>query len=244
MPYRRLPNTDQGRIRAIEMALEKGKRIALPDLAFSQQSLEKLQMLYPHLSGAMRNLQASKQNQFERSKEYGDIFKKAKLYVSHFIQVLNFAIMREEMKPEVREFYQLNPNTLNVPALNLEKDVLAWGERIMEGERKRTMNGGSPIYSPSIALVKVHFESFKDAHRYMINLENINKRAALKMHEMREKADALIQQVWNEVEASFGDFTPEARREKCTEYGVNYVYRASEQKKMEAEKLQTNLIFN
>ncbi len=243
MPYRRLPNTDQARMRAIELALEKGKRVALPSLAFSQQSLEKLQTLYPHFSGTMRHLQASKQNQFERSKEYGHAFKKTKLYVSHFVQVLNFAIMREEMKPEVREFYGLNPATLNVPALNLEKDVLAWGERIMDGERKRCMNGGSPIYSPSIALVKVHYESFKDSYRYMLNLDNINKRAALRMQEMREKADVLIQLIWNEIEETYEELASELRREKAQEYGVTYVYRTSELKKMEAEKLQTNLMF-
>ncbi len=244
MPYRRLPNTDQARIRAIEQALEKGKRTAISELAFSQQSLEKLQTIYPHFSGAVRNLQASKQKQFDHSNEYGGIFKKAKLYLSHFVQVLNFAIIREEMKPEVREFYGLNPDALNVPALNLEKDVLEWGEKIMEGEKKRCMHGGSPIYSPSIALVKVHFESFQDAYRFMVNLENATKRASLKMQEMREQADALIQHVWNEVESTFGDDSAELRRENAQKYGVTYVYRASEQKRMEAEKLQTNLIFN
>ncbi|MGQ8337439.1 hypothetical protein ACUNWD_12880 [Sunxiuqinia sp. A32] len=244
MPYRRLPNTDQARQRAIEQALEKGKRTALTELAFSQQSLEKLQILYPHFSGAIRQLQSSKQTQFDRSNEYGNIFKKAKLYLSHFVQVLNFAILREEMKPEVREFYGLNPDTLNVPSLNLEKNVLEWGERIIEGERKRCMNGGSPIYSPSIALVKVHFESFQDAHRHMITLQNNTNRASQKMQDMRDRADELIQQVWNEVEERFSVFTSDVRREKAQEYGVTYVYRASELKKMEAEKLQTNLIFN
>ncbi len=244
MPYRRLPNTDQARMRAIEQALERGKRTAITELAFSQLNLEKLQTLYPHFSGAMRNLQASKQNQFDHSNEYGEIFKKAKLYISHFIQVLNFAIIREEMKPDVREFYGLDPESLNVPSLNLEKDVLAWGEKVMEGEKKRCMHGGSPIYSPSIALVKVHYESFQDAYRFMINLENINKRASIKMQELRDKADDLIQQIWNEVEGSFSSLSPEVRRENAQQYGVTYVFRASEQKKMEAERLQTNLIFN
>lgn len=244
MPYRRLPNTDQARMRAIELALEKGKRTARSELAFSQQGLEGLQTLYPHFSGAMRNLQASKQNQFDHSNQYGVIFKKAKLYISHFIQVLNFAIIREEMKPEVRKFYELNPDLLDVPSLNLEEDILIWGDRIIEGEKKRCMHGGSPIYSPSIALVKVHVESFKDAYHFMLNLEKINKRASVKMQEMRDKADVLIQQIWNEIEGSFSTLSPEIRRENARQYGITYVYRASEQKKMEAEKLQTNLIFN
>ncbi len=244
MPYRRLPNTDQARMKAIEMALEKGKRTALSELAFSLQTLEKIQILYPHLSNAIRQLQATKQFQFDRANEYGNIFKKAKLYLSHFVQVLNFAILREEMKPEVREFYELDANSAKVPPLNLEKDVLIWGEHIINGEQKRCMKGGSAIYSPSIALVKVHFESFKDAFHHQKILQNNTNRASLKMQEMRDDADAIIQHLWNEVEERFALLPNELRREKAQEYGVVYVFRQSELKRMEAEKLQTNLNFN
>ena len=244
MPYRRLPNTDQARMRAIEMALEKGKRTAFSKLAFSQQTLEKIQFLYPNLANSVRQLQAAKQTQFDRANEYGNIFKKAKLYLSHFVQVLNFAIIREEMKQETRELYGLDPNSLKVPPMNLEKDVLAWGERIILGEQKRCMRGGSPIYSPSIALVKVHYESFKDAFHFQKILQNNTNRASQRVQDMRDEADKIIQQLWNEVEEKFAALPSEMRREKAEQYGLIYVYRQSELKRLEAEKLQTNLNFN
>lgn len=241
MPYRRLPNTDQARMRAIEAALEKGKRVPMKDLAFSYLSLEKLQSIYPRLSGAIRQLNAAKQNQFDKSREYGEIFKKSKLYLTHFIQVMSFAIIREEMKPDVRKYYGLDPNTQRLPALNLEKDVLEWGEKIIKGEQQRCMHGGSPIYSPSIALVKVHFESFIDAYRHQKMLQNITNRASDQMNLIRDEADKLIQEVWNEVEEKFNLLPDDMKREKATDYGITYVYRPSELKKMEADKLQTNL---
>ena len=244
MPYRRLPNTDLARLRAIEAALEIGKRTALTNLAFSQQTLEKLQMFYPHFLGAIRQLNVSKQNQFDRSKEYGEIFRKTKLYLSHFLQVVNFAILREEMKPEVIEFYGIKMNTKATPPLNLEAHVLTWGERIIEGEQKRIQKGGSPIYSPSIALVKVHYESFKEAYRHQKMLQNITNRASVKVAELREQADALIQQMWNEVENSMIHMTDEERRERASRYGIVYVYRASEQKKMEIESMQQSIVFS
>ena len=244
MPYRRLPNTDQARMRAIEMALERGKRTELKELAFSQETLENIQFLYPNFSHAMRTLQAAKQIQFDRSNEYGTIFKKAKLYLSHFVQVLNFAIIREEMKPEVRAFYGLEVNSTKIPPLNLEKDVLEWGEKIMQGEQQRCMKGGSPIYSPSIALVKVHWESFRDAFHHQKVLQNNTNRASQRMQDLRDDADKLIQDLWNQVEEKFAMLPNEERREKAEQYGVIYVYRQSELKRMEAEKLQTNLNFN
>ncbi len=241
MPYRRLPNTDQARMRAIEAALEKGKRVPYNSLAFSQLNLEKLQNLYPRLSGSIRQLNAAKQNQFDKSKEYGEVFKKAKLYISHFMQVMTFAVIREELKPEVRAFYGLEVNSQRIPALNLEKDVLEWGERVIAGEQQRCMKGGSPIYSPSIALVKVHFESFTDSYRHQKMLQNITNRASEVMTMVRDEADALIQQVWNEVEERFSALPDDSKREKASSYGVTYVYRPAELKRMEAEKLQTNL---
>jgi len=243
MPYRRLPNTDQARMRAIEAALEKGKRIASKELAFSQETLEKLQSLYPHLLGAIRQLETAKQNQFNKSKEYGEIVKKTKLYISHFAQVLTLAILREELKPETRAFYGLDPRSQKIPSLNLEKDIIEWGEKIINGEQNRCKKGGNPIYSPSIALVKVHYESFLEAYRYQMILQNITIRASEVMNRFREEADELIQHMWNEVETTFRFLPDEQRREQAAEYGVVYVLRTSELKRMEAEKLQTNLTF-
>ncbi len=244
MPYRRLPNTDVARLRAIEAGLELGKRISINKLAFSQQSLEKLQTFYPHFLGAIRQLNISKQNQFDRSKEYGEIFRKAKLYMSHFLQVVNFAILRGEMKPDVIEYYGLKMNSKATPPLNLEANVLTWGERIIEGEQKRVMKGGSPIYSPSIALVKVHYEEFKEAYRHQKMLQNITNRASVKVAELRVQADELIQQMWNEVENSMIHFSDDEKREKASEYGIIYVYRASELKKTEIENLQQSIVFS
>jgi hypothetical protein len=243
MPYRRLPNTDIARLRAIEAGLDLGKRIALNNLAFSQQTLEDLQTFYPHFLGAIRQLNVSKQNQFDRSKEYGEIFRKAKLYISHFLQVVNFAILRGEMKPEAIEFYGLHANAKATPPLNLEANVLTWGEKVIEGEQRRIKNGGSPIYSPSIALVKVHYEEFVEAYRYQKMLQNITNRASMKVSEMREKADQLIQEMWNEVENSMGHLSDEERREKATEYGIVYVYRSSELKKTEPS-IQQSIVFS
>lgn len=244
MPYRRLPNTDLARLRAIEAGLELGKRTAVTKLAFSQQTLDKLQVFYPQLLGAIRQLNVSKQNQFDRSREYGEIFRKARLYLSHFLQIVNFAIAREEMKPEAIEFYGLKINAKAMPPLNLEANVLTWGEKIIDGEQKRVMKGGSPIYSPSIALVKVHYEEFKEAYRQQKLLQNITNLASVRVAELREKADDLIQQMWNEVENSMLHLSDDEKRESASRYGIVYVFRASEQKKMEVESIQQSLLFS
>lgn len=244
MPYRRLPNTDVARLRAIEAGLDIGKRVALKKLAFSQQTLENIQTFYPLFLGAIRQLNISKQNQFDRSKEYSEVFRKAKLYLSHFLQVVNFAILRGEMKPEVVEFYGLKANSKATPPINLEAHVLTWGERIIDGEQKRIARGGSPIYSPSIALVKVHYEEFVEAYRHQKMLQNITNRASMRVAELRVQADQLIQEMWNEVEDSFSNLSDDEKREKAAEYGIVYVFRTSELKKIETDNLQQSIVFS
>ena len=49
MPYRRLPNTDVARLRALRIAFEKGKELPPFQLAFSQTTLQKIQIESPYL---------------------------------------------------------------------------------------------------------------------------------------------------------------------------------------------------
>ena len=56
MPYRRLPNTDTARIRAMKTALEKGKDLPPNILAFSSKTIVNLRRFVPQFD---HNLSAS-----------------------------------------------------------------------------------------------------------------------------------------------------------------------------------------
>lgn len=246
MPYRRLPNTDLARVRALKRVVEMSMMLPSDELAFSHINLTKVKSFLPSFEQAVNQHKTARKNQSAKSKKYNNLVKKARLYVSHFIQVLNFAIIRGELKPKVREFYQIDIDDKNVPPLSLENELVEWGAKIIEGEQNRTrMGGGSAIYSPSIATVKVHYEAFVDAHRHQKMLQNITQRASEKVAEQREMADKLILDIWNEIENRFSQMEEEDEaREMCEKYGVVYFYRPREKKKMEAMKLQKNIKFN
>jgi hypothetical protein len=77
-------------------------------------------------------------------------------------------------------------------------------------------------------VVKVHIDQFKDASH---NLEGLKKRiqnAQERLGNVRDEADSIIQQLWNEIEETFKDLPEELKREKCSEYGVIYVFRKNE----------------
>ena len=230
MPYRRLPTTDQARKRAITAALRMGETKKLSDLAFSKESLENLNEFQNEFEIALRRNKEEQDNQLERNKAFTEFQRKARMYVSHFFQVLNMAISRDEMKPEARVFYNLDVTDLTLPALGTEEEILEWGEKVINGEQQRINEGGSPIYNPSIALVKVHYSAFKDVFMLQKVLQDDNSIIKSGMIMLREKADNIIRQIWNEIEKNFEHLSPKEKREKAAEYGVIYVLRRKELK--------------
>jgi len=97
MPYRRLPNTDAARIRAMRIALEKGKEIHPSQMAFSSKNIVRLQRFLPQFENLINLQRQSYVSQTNKSKEYAEIIRKARLYLTHFIRVMNMAIFRGDL---------------------------------------------------------------------------------------------------------------------------------------------------
>ena len=190
MPYRRLPNTDAARIRALKAALRKGEKL-------------------------------------------NDINT-----LAHFIQVLNFTIARGELKPQARAFYDLDEEDSKVPSLLTEQELLTWGEKVINGEQERINNrGGNPIYSPAIALVRVNYENFKQGYEFQKRLQANSARFSAEVAQFRDEADALIVNIWNDVEKYFsGVKDEEEKRYMCEEYGLVYVFRRGEKERLKRKK--------
>lgn len=228
MPYRRLPNTDLARLRALQAALDKGKANYPHGLAYAQQLYHKIQGVLPPFEQALSQYNFSKERQISCSKLLSESFKVARLYVSHFIQVLNFCIIRNEMKPEVRKHFGLSINDKTVPELGTEQQLIIWGKKVTDGEQKRTMEGGSRIYNPSIAIVQIRYENFVEHYNSHKDLLITTQKMHSKILQMRTNVDALIAKLWNEIEENYSNLSPTEKREACAEYGVVYVLRSDE----------------
>lgn len=228
MPYRRLPNTDLARLRALKAAFEKGKATYPYDIAYSQKLYHKIQGILSQFEQSLTQYNFSKERQFSCSKLLAENFKAARLYVSHFIQVLNFCIIRNEMKPAVRKHFGLSVNNKTVPDLGTEQQLLIWGKRVLEGEKKRTMEGGSRIYNPSIAMVGIRYEKFVEHYNNHKDLLSTTQKMQEKVLHMRTNVDALIVNLWNEIEEHFNHLDATKKRKACAEYGVVYVTRSDE----------------
>ena len=239
MPYRRLPNTDTARIKAMKTALEKGQELPPNKLAFSSKTIVHLQKFLPQFEHNFQLYRQALASQNKKSKKYNETIKKARIYLTHFIRVMNMAIYRGELPAETRAFFGLATDESTVPSFNSENELMNWGRRIIEGEEFRIKKGGSPITNPTIAIVKVRFENFLEAWTYNNTLAKKTFEYVEKNLALRKEADEIILQIWNEVEKTHSSFPEEIRKVMSEEYGLVYFYRKGELKKENANEVQT-----
>lgn len=228
MPYRRLPNTDLARLRALRIAYEKGKELPPFKLAFSQVTFQKVISSMHAFEKVVQESRQAYNIQVQKSKDYAKSLKKVRLYLSHFIQVVNMAIARGDLMPTDRDFFGFGRDQKRVPSLGSEAAVIKWGEKIIQGETMRIGKGLTPVTNPTMAVVKVHYENFLEAHRHQKTLQkNLQRRQEI-LVEMRCEIDSIIASVWNEVEDYYKDLPDEERRSNAQLYGVVYFYRKNE----------------
>lgn len=242
MPYRRLPNTDQARLRAMQTAVQQGQKKSPEELAFSPLTLARLRAFFSTFETTIIHHKLARQQQEKSSSVYQETARRARLYLSHFLQIINFSILRGDIKSDALRFYGVEGER-KIPSIVLDSELLEWGKRIIEGEQKRVTHGGNPIYNPSIAMVKVKFDQFLDAYHFQKTLQNNTARWTSKVVQLREEADEIILQIWNEVEEHFSNLPDELKREEAMKYGLIYVYRPMERIKTPSQAVQTSLVF-
>ena len=171
MPYRRLPNTDQARIRALKAVVAKADTHNLYDLAVSLKTLTEARNFLMRFEAAQSYYVQCFERQSQAGRKHQANVKMARLYISHFIQVLNLAVIPTDSS--------------NVPDLSTEAALVEWGRKIIDGETKRTSQGGIPIYNPTIAKVRVHYDIFTDSYDRQKNLQALTARSLDSLSTMR-----------------------------------------------------------
>jgi len=228
MPYRRLPNTDSARLKALYCAQKKGQDLPPFKLAYTQGTFQRVQNLLPSYEHALSEYKIAYNNQLEKNKDYQRYARKAKLYISHFIQVIDMAITRGDLPVSTKTYFGIPEDEKRIPSLNTDEEIIEWGKKLIDGEQQRRMEGQAYISNPTVALVKVHYDKFYEVFGYQNSLKKRASRAQDELNDKRAQADQIIQQLWNEVESTYKGLPDNLKREKASEYGIIYVFRKNE----------------
>jgi hypothetical protein len=243
MPYRRLPTTDKARLRALNAAFKKISEIQKGKITISYKNSEELKTVKTKFENHLKQYELDIRIQSEKHLLYKAAMECARMYVSHFIQVLYLTSERGEINGGIK-YFGLEEFEGKVPPLTTEEEILHWGNRVVEAEQKRIHSGGSAIYNPSIAMVKIKVEAFKDAALFQQNLKRNTARSYDKMQKLRKSTNEFISQLWNEIEEGIKTDIPKRKRQLAQEYGIVYVFRRKEKKTLGSKELQRDLLFD
>ena len=230
MPYRRLPKTDQARLHALQRAVQQAANAPYNEQAINYRTLSEAQRFLMQFENQVAQYLANFDSKVSANRQYRHRVRNARMYISHFIQVLNLAVVRGEIKRNQKELYKLNPKSNALPDLTTEEGLLEWGQNIIDGENQRIAAGGFAIYHPTINKVKVHYEMFKEDYTNHQLYKKTHSRVFEDTETLRKQADTIILSIWDQVEAFYKDELPYAKLQKCQAYGMIYYYRTGEAK--------------
>jgi hypothetical protein len=228
MPYRRLPKTDQARLHALQRAVQQAGNAAYNDQAINYRTLAEAQRFLMQFENQVAQYHANFDSKVSANRQYRHRVRNARMYISHFIQVLNLSVIRGEIKRQQKELYKLDPKSNSLPDLTTEEGLLEWGKNIIDGEQQRTAAGGFAIYNPTINKVKVHYDIFCEHQGNHTLVQQNTNRVRTNLDALRSEADAIILNIWNLVEAYYKDELPYARLQKCKAYGIIFYPRRNE----------------
>ncbi|MBQ0008418.1 MAG: hypothetical protein KBT40_06830 [bacterium] len=242
MPYRRLPKTDQARLHALKKAVETESPTFVDEpIPFSL--LQQARTLLPQFENNVIQYNFVFGQRVEGNKKMKKLTKQAKMYVSHFVQVLFMAIERGELKKNKLPLYGFDENQTLMPRLISEKEIYEVGKKVIEGEQKRISEGGVPINYPTIQKVKVFFEPFCDSLIIKRTSSQSTLRDQQRVAEMRDRIDELVLKIWDEIEKYYSGLMPYEKMKACQRCGVVYYYRKGERKLSATESVKDQELF-
>lgn len=219
MAYRRLPNTDNARL----IAITSLNNLLLGDdllLDRHHKTIRGLNAIFGNLLNEREKL-VKERTRLNKAKK--EVLIQLRLYVSHFFQVFNFAIDRNDIPKSCRLFFRLSANTGNIPALTKEADVVGWANNIVVGEQERIKEGIETISHPKYTRIKELKEETETILAKQKEIELVLLNCQKEIAKKRKKVDTFIKQVWNEIEFQFINEPIEIKRKKAAQYGVAYV---------------------
>jgi hypothetical protein len=225
MPAKKLPDTDEERIKALQLILNQEELDTSGNPILSEDELHEFRNFLLTFENTCFCLKQAQEDENKAVKSYTDLFNTAQMYISHFIKVLKMTIIRNEMKVENLGYYGLKDSDENhLPDLSTEEAILEWGERLIKGDSERTSRGGVPIYNPAISKVIVHYDLFKDGiHNLSIFLKN-TLRIQEELDGLREKIDRMVWDVWNKVEFKYWELPVVERTQKFNDYSIRFYH--------------------
>ena len=228
MPFRQLPRTDAERLQALEAAAAKVATIPGGPWAISAATKTRLDTTLPQFRTEVTERGTALAGQTAATLAQDTQGRRTRMWTSHFYQNLNMGIDRGVFPASARAFYQLDVSQESLPSMSSEADLVLWAGRAVSGEAARIAAGGSAIPFPPIAEVSAELTLYQTLRAQQSTKKDAYDDEAEDVEALRPEADALILDIWDEVEFTYRHESASSLRANAREYGVVYVSRPGE----------------
>lgn len=222
MPTRRLPKTDDQRSTALDACNVKYQATAAPLRLITPAQFTALGAVLSPWRGARGALGPLLAAQTARTATCLTCFTTTKRVISHFIQVLNFAIERGTLPASARAYYELPVNQAEVPEMNAVADLLQWAAKLATGESQRISAGGAPLAWPAIAEVNAAALALQNNENLQSTAKDAFDVGQEAVASQRPAVDAWIKDAWDTIEFNLRADDATSLRRKAREWGVFY----------------------
>lgn len=222
MPTRRLPKTDDQRSTALTVCNLKYQATAAPARLITAAQFSTLGAVLSPWRAARDTLGPLLATQTAKTALCETCFTITARVISHFIQVLNFAIERGTLPASVRAFYELPVGHAEVPLLTTTAGVLEWAGKLAVGEAQRIAAGGTALAWPAIAEVNTAAAALQNNETLQSNAKDAYDLGQEDVAAQRPAVDDLIKDLWDTIEYNLRNDDASSLRRKAREWGVVY----------------------
>jgi len=231
MIEKKMPETDEERLEILQAIIYREDVARESDKLLNEYELQSLRNFVASYEASVQFILQAKEDEKKALELYRQNMNNAKLYVSHFIQVLLMTVQRGEIKQENLSLYGFDGFAAvnKAPDVSTRDSLLKWGENIIKGEAERIGKGGFPLYNPAIAKVKVHFELFKESYFSLDIFKKNLIRLQGNMTDFQTMANDYISDVWTKAEEKYAKYPPTLQATKYRDLRIQPIHQKPEQ---------------
>jgi hypothetical protein len=222
MPIKDFPNSDAQLQQALEAAKLKADATPAAQLAFSSDTLNRLNLFLPEFDREITERGSALTAQATATAAANPARRALNMVNRHFIQVFNFAVERGEWTPQDRGHYQLPVDYTALPKMTTDEENLRWAKNIVDGEAARVAAGGSAMSNPTAADVAAKRAALVSSLASQSSSKDAYDKEQKDVELLRGAAIELVTDIWDEVLFTFRKESASSQRRLAREYGVSY----------------------
>ncbi len=216
------PNSSPTRLQVLTVAKEKKDSVDPSENILSAGTTTRLDDIYPIFVAALNKVATRKGESTEATDFKTESGKELRLYISHFLQVFNLAVVRKVYPPSARAFFGLDVSTGNLPDIASDTNAELAATAIATGALDLASHAMPPMVNPTAEEVATRLNAFKGAYAKHSNKAQELDAAQEAVDALTPEVDKVIKKIYDEAETHYNEEEPESMRADCKWWGVIY----------------------